>query len=178
MLHNLFNAISLRERVLLAVFVWIVLLFWFFSLWSNVRSERVTYRIQESRLQDHSRTLAQAGEAESELERARAGLDPRRTFTAAQLSERLDGIARETGVSFTITSPSTQESDIFNYHSVRVAIRQARIESLIQFDERIKRESPYIALNSFQITANTRDPRILDATFELSSFELKDAAVN
>ncbi len=178
MLHNLFNAISLRERVLLAAFVWVLLLLWFSSLWGNVRSERVTYRIQQNRLEDHNRTLAQASDAERELERARAGLDPRRTFTASQLSERLDGIARETGVSFTITSPSTQESDIFNYHSVRVAIRQARIENLIQFDERLKRESPYISLGSFQITANTRDPRILDATFELSSFELKDAAIN
>ncbi len=178
MLRSLFSAISLRERVLLAAFIWTLLIFWFFFLWSNFRSERVVYRIQKTRVEEFERTLSQADAAENELQQARAGLDPRRTLTASQLSERLDNLARETGVSFTISSPDTQETDIFSYHSVRLAIRQANIERLIELDSKLKEESPYITLTTFQITAQQRDPRLLDATFELSSFELKQAALN
>ena len=178
MLRSLFSAISLRERVLLAAFIWTLLLVWFVMLWGSLRSERVVYLIQKTRAEEFEHTLSQADDAERELQQARSGLDPNRTFSASQLSERLDSMARETGVSFTISSPDTQESDIFSYHSVRLAIRQAHIEKLIELDSKLKKESPYITLNTFQITAQRRDPRLLDATFELSSFELKQAALN
>ncbi|MCC5839101.1 MAG: hypothetical protein JJT96_03170 [Opitutales bacterium] len=178
MLRNFFNALSFRERLLLAVFIWALLLIWFLMSVRTFQDHLLSFRINQRILADNAATLGNQGAAEAELQRTRQGLDASRTFSAARLSERLDTLARETGLSFNITSPVTVDSDIFSYHTVRLAIRQARLERLMEFDERIKQESPYITLTQFQITANTRDPRLLDVTFELSSFELKDAALN
>jgi hypothetical protein len=178
-IRQLFNVLSLRERFLLAAIVWVLLLVWLLGLVDSMQRTWTAYSLNEQLIDSLEATLAQSDEAEILLESAREGLDGTKTFSAAQLVGRLDSLARENEVSsFDISSPSTQDTQLFSFHNVRLSIKRARIEELIRFDQAVKRDSPYIALSDFQLIANKRDPRFLDAVFELVSFELKEDALN
>lgn len=177
--RQIFTSLSLRERYLVAIFFWVILLVWALGLLDSFGQRSSSFRLNSQLLDSFEQTIAQTEAAELALAEARQGLDGARTFSAAQLVGRLDAIARENEVSsFDISTPSTVDTQLFSFHNVRLSIKRARIEELIRFDQAVKAFSPYIALADFQVTANNRDPRFLDAVFELVSFELKEEALN
>jgi hypothetical protein len=177
--RQIFNALSLRERYLVAAIIWVLLVVWLLGLVEGMQKTWISYSLNRQLIDSFEATLAQSEEAELLVESARRGLDSNKTFTAAQLVGRLDSLARENEVSsFDISTPSTQDTQLFSFHNVRLSIKRARITELIRFDQAVKAHSPYIALGDFQIIANKRDPRFLDAVFELVSFELKEDALN
>ena len=179
LIRQLFNALSLRERYLMALFVWALLFLWLLSLLDGFKETWTSFSLNNQLLESFESTIDQADEAEILLAAARQGLDGSKTFSSAQLVGRLDSLARENEVtSFDISTPSTIESQLFSFHNVRLSIKRARISELIRFDQAVKAYSPYIALGDFQVSANKRDPRFLDASFELVSFELKEEALN
>jgi len=177
--RQIFNALSLRERYLMAIFVWALLLLWLLALLEGFQKTWSTFSSNGQLLHHFENVLSQSAEAELLLTSARKGLDGTKTFSAAQLGGRLDSLARDNEVSsFDISTPSTVDSQLFSFHNVRLSIKRARISELIRFDQAVKAYSPYIALGDFQISSNKRDPRYLDAVFELVSFELKEEALN
>ncbi|NBD39175.1 MAG: hypothetical protein GVY10_11465 [Verrucomicrobia bacterium] len=179
LLRKIFHAFSLRERFLLALILWALLLAWLLSLLDSFQVSLRTWSLNSDLISSFEATLAQAEEAESLLESAREGLDGSKTFSAPQLVGRLDSIARENKVdNFDISSPSTVETELFSFHTVRLSINRSRMPGLISFDQAVKEFSPYIALSEFRLNANKRDPRFLDADFELVSFELKEVTLN
>lgn len=178
-IRQMFNALTLRERYLVATIIWVLLLVWLLGLLDSFKSTWTTFSLNSDLRESFEATLEQADEAEALLASAREGLDGSKTFSAAQLVGRLDSLARENEVSsFDISTPATQETQLFSFHNVRLSIKRARISELIRFDQAVKEHSPYIALSDFQLSANKRDPRFLDAVFELVSFELKEEALN
>jgi hypothetical protein len=178
-IRQIFNALSLRERYLVAIIIWVVLLVWFLGLIDTFKQSWGAYALNNQLINSFEATLAQSEEAEILLRSARQGLDSNKTFSAAQLVGRLDSLARDNEVtSFDISTPSTQDTQLFSFHNVRLSVKRARISELIRLDQAIKTHSPYIALANFQLSANRRDPRFLDADFELVSFELKEEALN
>ena len=179
MIRQLFNCLSTRERILLSMFFWALLLIWLLGLLDG-------YSFANNERKENNRIISSLNEmlelsdiAEIRLAEARDGLDSSQTYSASQLVGRLDSLAREAEFSsFDLSIPSTQDTDLFSFHNVRLNIKSARIEDLMRFDRRIKEHAPYIALSQFQLTSNRRDPRYLDAVLELSSFELKEDAIN
>jgi hypothetical protein len=179
LIRQLFNALSLRERYLMALFAWALVILWMVSVLEGFKKTWSTFSLNNQLLESFEATIAQADEAALLLAGARKGLDGSKTFSSAQLVGRLDSLARENEVtSFDISNPSTIESQLFSFHNVRLSIKRARISELIRFDQAVKAYTPYIALGDFQVSANKRDPRYLDAAFELVSFELKEEALN
>lgn len=179
LLRQFFNVLSLRERYLLALFIWALLFMWAVFLLQSAQSSWERFSRNKEILGYYEETLELSDAAEQLLRTARQGLDSSKTFSAAQLVGRLDSIARDNEVSsFDISTPSTIESQLFTFNNVRFSIKRSRIEELIRFEQAVKAYSPYIALSNFQIDANNRDPRYLDATLELVSFELKEEALN
>ena len=172
-LKGVFGGISLRERFLLLIFAWILLFFWATALLDRFGEEHTRYQRVAHDLSQQEQWFEERENIDRGLRTAMERLDPERTYNSTQLSGRLDAIARGANLNFDIASPNTQESDIFSVHSIRVQVRRARIADLIAFDAAIKSEFPYLGLEGFQINAPTRDPRELDAVFQIFSFELK-----
>ena len=178
-IRQVFNFLSLRERYLLAAFIWALLFLWAVFLLQSAKVTWGSFKSNQADLKQYEDTLGLADAAEQLLRSAREGLDTSKTYSAAQLVGRLDSLARENEVSsFDLSTPSTEESQLFTFNNVRLSIKRSRIAELIRFEQAVKTYSPYIALGNFQITANARDPRFLDANLELVSFELKEEALN
>ncbi len=179
LLRKIFHAFSLRERFLLALIIWALLLAWLLALLESFQESLRTWNLNSELITSFEATLGQAEEADLLLQRAREGLDGNKTFSASQLVGKLDSLARENEVdNFDISSPSTVETELFSFHTVRLSIKRSQMPDLIRFDQAVKKFTPYIALSEFRLSANRRDPRFLDADFELVSFELKEDSLN
>ncbi len=164
---------SLRERVLLSVFLWICVIVWLSSVTKKFKYSVDLYKIKKSNIVNQEEWLNNRAVIQERLELALKRLDRNRTYSRDKLAGRVDTIARETGVKFETNSVSTKEGDIFDVHTLRILLKKANISELIEFDKRLKEESPYLGLENAQIVAYKTNPKLLNAKFVISSFELK-----
>ena len=164
---------SLRERVLLTVFLWFGVLAWLGSAANSLGTARQNWSQAGAQLDLQEEWFDNREEIETRLKSAQQRLDPQKTYSGARLVGLLDTFARETGANFDINAPVTKSGDIFNIHTVRVRFNKAGIATLIEFDIKIKGQSPYLGLERVQVDAQKSDPRLLNAQFIISSFELE-----
>ena len=174
MFKKLFNILSLRERTLLTVFLWVCIISWAGILLKSLKAKRIEFLKNASQIEYQKEVLTRQSDIDARMHAALERLDPGKAYSGSQLVERIDTIARGAALNFEITSPRTQEGNIFNIHSVRVQVKKAEIGELIEFDNKIKEESPYLGLERVKIVANKTNPRVLNADFEISSFELEN----
>ena len=173
-LRNLFNAVSLRERALLAAFLWLCVLVWAASALTDFHDTKGSLAKVSRDLQQQDLWFDKKEQTESELAEVLNRLDATKTYASFQLVGKLDAIARRSKMSFDISSPSTKTGDTFDIHTVRIQFKKAGIAELISFDEEVRRESPYLGFERVQLVANKSDPRLLNAQFVVSSFESKE----
>ncbi len=172
-LRQLFLSTSLRERVLLVAFLFVMLLIWALYLMGNLRATNQALNFSAQTLERQEIQLSRADEVQARLGEILANWDSSRTYSGTQLVGRIDEIARELFPRYDLSSATSQESEIFASHVVRLRIDNGNISELVAFNQRIQEENPYIVLSQFQIASRQRDPRQLDASFEITSIELK-----
>lgn len=177
MFKKFYNSLSLRECTLLTVFIWIILILWASSLLKDSKTIFANLRNTNYQLKYQTQIISEKDDIKLRLTQALERVEPEKTYSSSQLVEKLDNIARKAGLNFDINSLSTQEGDIFNAHTVRIQFKKSGIVDLIEFDQKIKEESPYLGLERMRIVANKATPRQLDAQFLVSSFELKNKPI-
>lgn len=170
---------SLREKLLLLVFIVVILTLWA-SHWSGRAGTWNDQRQSASvDLTTQRQWLERREEFSIGLERALERVDPSKTYEAARLSGRIDSLLREHGLSAQadIDPVRTREGEIFNDHNLRVRLSRISIAQFVVFNEALSLDSPYINIESVRIAANRNNPEQLDVRFEINSFDLKADAL-
>ncbi len=170
---------TVREKLLTLVFVLVLLALWLNGWLGRLGEWNDQRRLTGVELQTQGQWLARSDEYAQGLARALERVDPSRTFAAAQLSGKVDSLLRESRLSgqADIDPVRTREGEIFNDHNLRVRLNRISIAQLIQFNEALRANSPYINIESVRIAADRRNPEQLDVRFEINSFDLKDEAL-
>ncbi len=173
--HHL-KRLSLREKLLFLLFVLVVLVIWTSSLFRRSSECLRSIRQAQSDLEIQRQWLERSDQYAEGLARALERVDPSKTYSAAQLSGRIDNLLRQVSLaaSADIDPVRSREGEIFNDHDIRVRLSRISIAQLIEFNSLLGKETPYINLQSVRLTANRRNPEELDARFEINSFELKN----
>lgn len=173
MIAPLIAKLTLRERVLGLLFLFVALLIWGSLLLE--KRDVVTKQLQQTRqeLSVQQTWLQNAFGLEQRLNAALAEIDQTRTLTAAELVGLIDGYARSAGLRHDLTSPITEHGNIFSQHSVRANLRNLTMAQLIRLEETVFSHYPYLSLDQLSITANRADPTLLNVTMTLSAFELR-----
>ncbi len=176
---RLYQRMNVREKLLCLLFLAVLLLIWgnsWFtraSTWNDARKlaavDLATQQQWLDRRDFYAQGLAQA------LER----VDPAKTYSAAQLSGKIDSLLRQASLAdkADIDPVRTRSGEIFNDHNLRVRLSRISIAQLILINKLLKQETPYINIQSVRISANRRNPEELDARLEINSFDLKNEAL-
>lgn len=175
-LRALYKRMSLREKLLSLLF-FVVILFLWTNHWVGRLSEWNSARqLASVELQTQQQWLERSDFYTEALNTALQRVDPSKTYAAAQLSGRVDTLIRQSGLSTQadIDSVRTREREIFNDHELNVRLNRISIAQLVQLNNLLGAESPYINLQSVRIQKNRRNPRQLDVRYEINSFDLKD----
>jgi len=177
-LRRFIETLSLRERTLIAAFLWVLLLWWLTTVLGEARAAARAHETAVATLRDHQMWFDNAADINATLMAAREGVDPANTYNAEQLTGRMDSLLREQELRYNSARPLTESTDVFSWHTLRIDVPRASLEELLELEAGIRTFAPYIALAEFQVVArNARDPRQLNATFVVVSFELNEDAL-
>jgi hypothetical protein len=174
---TLFRRLSVREKALTLLFLAVLAAIWASSLLGRIADWRDERRQVRLDLLEQSQWLAHRDDIAAELARALERVDPARTYSSTQLSGRIDALVREVQLAADIDPVRTREGEIFNDHHLRVRLSRVSLAKLIEFNNLLAQESPYINLERLRISANKRNPEELDARYEINSFDLKPGAI-
>ena len=171
---RLLKRMSVREQLLALIFILVLLSIWTGSVLKRVNAWNSDRRQVQSDLFVQQQWLERADDYEASYQQALKRVDPQKTFEGSQLSGKIDSILRQTGLSNSvdIDPVQTREGEIFNDHTIRVRLKRISIGKLIQLNELLRKESPYINIQSVRISKNKNKPEELDIRFKINSFDL------
>ena len=173
---RLFKRMSVRERLLSLVFVLTIVGLWTSSQFQRARTWNEMRNDTATSLENQQMYLDREDEFRRGLEGALERVEPSKTYSASQLSGRIDALLRQAGLSTSadIDPVRSQDGEIFNEHDIRVRLGRISIAQVIEFNSLIRNEPPYITVEKVDLSANRRKPEEIDARFEINSFELKN----
>lgn len=169
-----YRRMSLREKVLMTAFLWVLVFIGFVLVLDGVGKTWHEWQTWSRNLKDQRSWLALAPTVEGQLQESLQKFNPERTFNSAALVGRIDALARQTGVNHDISTPRSQQGEKFEFHTMRVSIRNTPMDKWLAFADKLEAESPYINLESVRLSADNRNPELLDGQLILKSFELKE----
>lgn len=178
-LKALYFRLSSREKLLLSLFILAGLLIWSGSILGGLRATADNLKSTRTDIENQNFILSQESSTNQRMDAVLAQLKSDKTFSSAELVGRIDEIARlGEDLTYEIFSPRTDSDAELNLHSLRFRIRRASLADLLNFQQRLIQEEPYITVESMRITANRQNPEQLDASYIVSSPELKTNALN
>lgn len=171
---RLFKRMTVREQLLALIFILVMVFVWVGSTLKRSKAWNADRQQTQSDLLVQQQWLERADDYEASYKKALQRLDPKKTFGSAQLSERIDTIVRQAGLSGSadIDPVQTREGEIFNDHTIRLRLKRISIAKLIQLNVLLRKETPYISIQSVRITKNKSKPEELDIRFRINSFDL------
>lgn len=177
---RLFKRMTVREQLLTLIFILVILFIWFGNIIKRGKAWNADRQQAQSDLVVQQQWLDRADDYEISYQKALERVDPNKTFSGAQLSEKIDSLLRQAGLSSSadIDPVKTREGEIFNDHDIRIRLKRISIADLIQLNQLIRKETPYINTEKVQITKNRNDPEELDIRFQINSFDLIEDSIN
>lgn len=175
-MRQLYQRMSLREKLLALCFLIVLLLIWSNNWLGRVSDWNAQRQLTHNELSTQQEWLDRSDFFAQGLATALERVDPSKTYAAAQLSGRVDSLIRQSGLSgqADIDPVRTREGEIFNDHNLRVRLNRISIAQFIKLNNLLKQETPYINIQSVRIQKNGRSPEQLDVRYEINSFDLKD----
>ena len=166
----LFAKLNQREKILLTIVMWTVVIVWLSNTFSNMGVLKDEWSVIGEDLRVQQDKLNEAPIIKQEFDAYWEKMKPEQTFTQSELAQKIDNIARQHNLTYTARKAKSVEDGLLDLHTITVTIPNATIEKLIAFDSLLRDESPYMALQYVRISANLKAP-YLRADFRIRSFE-------
>jgi hypothetical protein len=173
-MKSFFFSRHIREKLLLTVLVALVGIVWLGRVVRNARVFWIEWRANAAVLATQQQWLDNRASIDAASARAIEHLDPARTFSSPRLLGELSTIADQVGVRNGTSSEilGTELTNQFSVNTVQVAVRNADLQSLLNFYGELEKRAPYIGLEQFSLTANPANPSQLNAVMRVSSVEI------
>jgi hypothetical protein len=164
---------SPREKMWLLSLLGIVLLLWGLSLNNRCRLFLQNWETTATQIKGYKYWISNASTIRANLDHVLKWIDPQKTLTGTQFAGKAEDIARNTRLTYSMTSPKTREGDIFDAHTLQLRCENATLDSLIDFEDRIHAEKPYMGLEKVKLGASEYNPSLVEADFDLIALQLK-----
>src|SRR4051812_31506150 len=172
-LRAFFLSRALREKILLVAFIGIGAAWWLSSFVTRAGKFWREQRSMTSQLAVQTQWINNRTQIEASAQQTASQLDPSKTLNGLQLATTVGQIASDAGLkNATSGSPSTKRSGQFAVHSVEYTIRGAEWDSLKKFYAALQKQSPYIAVEKFILSATPNNPAQLTLGLTVVSVEI------
>lgn len=164
--------LSLREKGLFLLLISAIILSWAFRVNEQIRLSYAKHNQVRQTLKSQQLWIQNEPKIDQDLKERLTIFDRKKTYSSIQLVSKIDELARSEKLEPTLYTPISKEATNFNINTLRVNFRSIPLSSIIQFQDKLEKEAPYITLKNLKINANKQDPNLLNADFEILSFEL------
>ncbi|MGF1453487.1 MAG: hypothetical protein ACFB21_15600 [Opitutales bacterium] len=173
-LQQYFVRLTLREKVLLSLFLWVILLIALNAVIGEVRFTLVGVRGNQETLAAYEPVVAHADQVEAQLQQVRAQFDSERTLSRADLAGRVDQLSNRAGLELQSLRTDTTPVGLLKEHTARVRYENVPIADLLRLSQLVRQDNPYLYLARVRLTDEQRSPQLLDVPLiEINSFELE-----
>lgn len=171
---NALTSRTRRERLLLIGFLGVAAIVWTSSLIGQLSNQRAIHEQLNRRSSAQQLWASREDAIEAQLAASRAELQSELIFTSNQLAEFIDTLARDLGINCELSNPVSEDGEVFAVHSLSMTIRGETIGSLLFFEDYLLDEAPYLVIREVRLSPVTNDPRLINASFIVEAFELKE----
>lgn len=169
---------SVRERIMLIALLATALIIWFMSLSSHYRMLSAQNAATLNAIAQNEIILGTQSIVETRLEQKARELHRSAEISGTDLLSIIGTLGAETELKPESSRPVNKSEAPFDIITVRITLRNAPLESLIEFDERISNEYPSVAVTEARFSPTSDDGMTLNATYEITSFLLQSSAQN
>lgn len=168
-----FQRMSLREKVLLLLFLWVMLIIALQSILGQLRLTLTQVRSDRVTIAAYRPVVEQEDQVRQQLEQVRDQFDPDLTLSGPELDGRVDELARNSGLRPARLDRSRNRVGFFDEYTADVRFEDVQIRDLLRFASLLRQDSPYLYIEGLRLTDNERNPELVDVpSFEINSFEL------
>jgi len=157
-----------RERIMLAVIVWTLAIFWASQLSekSSVLNDEIkTLQTKKETLQT---VIAQAGTVQEMLEKVKAVFDVKKTVSPEGLQLFVESCAKNAGLAYSMSSVVNKGADKFNLHIINLSANGARLNNVVNFERSLREKEPYITLQ--RVSFEGSKDGTVDVRYAIASF--------
>lgn len=168
--------ISVRERVLLLLLVAAALVVWASGLVSAFRSTAETNAAAQRASEQNALVLSTREIIRTRLTEKARELRGNADVSGTDLLSVIGELGADLDLKPESSRPVSKNQMPFNVVTVRITLRNAPLEKLIEFDERISNEFPSVAVTEARFQPSGADGLTLTASYEITSFQLQPDA--
>lgn len=169
---------SIRERIMLVGLVAVALFIWASGMAGTFRNLKAENDAAKQAIAQNEIILGTQTIVQKRLEEKARELDKSADVSGTDLLSVIGALGAETGLKPESSRPTNKSQAPFDIISVRITLRNAPLESLIEFDERISNEYPSVAVTEARFIPSSDDGMTLTASYEITSFILQSSAQN
>lgn len=166
-----FFQLTLRERIIAAVLLCSIGIFWAASVIGQLGKLSERFRSTASEFNFQEEILSRSDQVEASIANRLAELESQEALTAASFVEAVDGISRAVGLSPDLDPAETQSGDLVSVHELDVSFDDVAFVPLIDFIRRIQEQALPVSISEMQLSVNPRSPERVDVMMRLSGFE-------
>lgn len=167
-----FHAKTLRERMLVTVFILMIGAAWALTAIGRVRSHWSDWQLANADIKDQDSWLTRQAEIEQRSAEAVKNLDPAKTFDATRLVATLSTLTSSQGLGAAIDPPRSERTSQFAYHTTRVTLRRAALPALLNFQDELAKLSPYLTTEQISVETDRGAPGMLNVTLQVSATQV------
>lgn len=164
---------SVRERFMLIGLLVTALGLWGLSLSTQYRNLAAQNAATRNAIAQNEIILGTQGIVEKRLGQKAQELHHSAEISGTDLLSVIGTLGADAGLKPESSRPVSKSETPFDIITVRITLRNAPLESLIEFDERISNEFPSIAVTEARFSPTSDDGMTLNATYEITSFLLQ-----
>ena len=173
MIRSFFIRISLREKILLTAFIWVLIGIFSSLIIQKARSNWAELSETRNFLQVQELILDREAAYDERFEAITKRFDGEFTLDETELRNRLEAICKNVGVNYTLTgSPPRQEGN-FSLYEASVFLNGVEMPELLAFYNDTVPEAPYMRLDALTLSPSQSTPSKLSAKFVFKSFEME-----
>lgn len=169
-----YKLLNYREKFFPFLFVLFLSLLWVSSCFKQTRSLFQDWKFNNAKIKNHRFWIRNKSIVEANLEKVLNVMDPQKTLSGATFAGEVEDIIRGYGLNYSMSSPRTRNSDIFDIHTLQLHCENAKLADLIKLEEAIYQKKPYLSLEKVKLHGNLFNPELLEVDFSLCSLQLKD----
>jgi hypothetical protein len=151
----LFLARNRREKVLVAAFIVVIVAIWAGTLPGRVGDRFREVRLAREAIERQDGPLSQRERIEAEYQRGLESLDPQTMPPRPEVVARLEGMARQSGLSPRIEPSTSTRSDRLVFHLINVSFDRVPFLKVAEFQRAVSTTLPSVNLKTLVLNSRS-----------------------
>ncbi|MDR2982648.1 MAG: hypothetical protein LBV12_10430 [Puniceicoccales bacterium] len=166
------RSFTLRERALFAAFVWAIVIIAAGFIFKQYRAAKQQEQELATKAQEQDLVLNEKESVEERLAAHISRMESAETLVGSTLQGLIDSLARQSNLIPEAVTPKTENKSGIEILSVRLTFRDATMERLLVFDDKVRSQRVPLSITRIRLDAGRNDT--LNVAYDVATYHLRE----